>query len=937
MLAGYLSAKAYRALKPKMQISELSFSDCFGFEPEICDELKRFFEDDKLRDSLYCLENIEYSINFEWDNIYNLLDSCVKNLDGEYLNVIHVIGERTFVLEYVFCSDDSFVTLNYITEHNFTVLNQVRNKFAALYKDYLETCSMPDALACHHATETNIDVITEGIHLVSEPYGESTIASGREYDYRNNFVIDDNALSVNNSDCRKYILYLFSLDAEQFEKFQEKLITTSSNCSIRLYNAVKAIGYRNFFVNYLFADDSKLFRIRNFGKKALFEFNSIKPQIISFVVKEYNRSITKSVEEIQKEEEKKSLTLKEKVGEIQYALLTNLLKTLMSEVSVRTKNGINNYKGDFIEDFVHKSNDAKTIRNIGRKSEIEINSIISQLREAIGNFEIRELTEEEKFWIEKSSIYGSLIDDFCHVYYKSNGHLPMFHLIANCISSLLENRSVKVLDAVVSLLSDEGGKEIDDVASEYGLTRERIRQICIKAKNSFSEMRIPESSNIPLYHKIISQKEDWAYVFRALSKKQLWEIDELTEIIRDEKCSLNKEFVLVILSAIFSDQYVIVGKTPLVISSRHNGWSNTYFIAKRLTDCFDFCVMVDIVKSYESSNTESMTLTIQELLMDTFWGAWKHTDFSVEEDLEYVVGQILVRELDIIPDLDFKYTIEGRKEENPADILYNLLKESGNPLTIDELYSQLNLIFPNRYRSAYSLRAIVYRDPRLCLLGANNMIALSEWKHVQTGNIRELIVSYLAGFDSPKHIKDIVEYIQKHRDTSERSISSTMGSGDQFVKYAGGYYGLADRTYPEWLNLSEAERFSRKRIVDFEEYIKKNNHYPFCPSDDKEEENLYQWWSRVKRSQDISDTLKQEINRIESSYSNLAKNKSDYKWLSLCHKYREFVLANGRQPSERNTIEAELVKWFSKTLDAVADGRLSSLCEREFVKLCNSL
>ena len=59
MLAGYLSAEAYRALKPKKQFSELLFSDCFGFEPKICNELKKLFEDDVLKERLYCLEKIE--------------------------------------------------------------------------------------------------------------------------------------------------------------------------------------------------------------------------------------------------------------------------------------------------------------------------------------------------------------------------------------------------------------------------------------------------------------------------------------------------------------------------------------------------------------------------------------------------------------------------------------------------------------------------------------------------------------------------------------------------------------------------------------------------------------------------------------------------------------------------------------------------------------
>lgn len=938
MLAGYLSANAYRALKPKKQISELSFSDCFGFEQKICNELKRFFEDDTLRDCLFCLESIEDSIKHDWSNIHDLLLICKNDIDKETLSVIDAIGEKTFAMDYVFCTDACFKELAYVSDKNLEALNKIRKKFVVLYKDYLQTGNLQDMLTHYTTAKTYTNIVLEDTSMAKEPVGDYSIASS---DHSNNFSIDDDALSINNFDYKKYVLYLYSLDSEQFKKFQDFIFITTSNCSVRLFNAINSIGCKNFLVNYLFASDVKFFKIKNLGKKSLYDLKSIKPHIINFIVKEYNRANTEVVEEeIHKEEEEikyESLTLKEKIGEAKYTLLTNQLKTLMLEVSVRTQNGINNYKGDFIEDFVHNSNDVKLIKHIGRKSEIEFKFIISHLRDAIDTLEQRELTDEDVFWIEKSSFYGCLIDDFCHNYYASHGHLPMFHILENCMSSMQKERAIKVLDDVVSLFTDDGGKKIEAAANNHNLTRERIRQICVKTINNLSVMQNPEDSNIPLYHKLITKEDDWTYVLQILSDKKLWKIDELTEILQQEDCSLNKEFVLIVLSVMFQDTYIIVGKTPLSISSRGNGWSNSYFVFKRITDCFDFDVMIDIVKEYESSNTESKTLTIQELLMDTFYSAWKQYDFSVEADLEYVIGQMLVGELGIIPDLDFKYTLEGRKEEDPADILYNILKESGDPLVIEELFSQLNLIIPDRYRSANSLRAIINRDSRLCLLGVNNMVALSEWEHVQTGSIRDLIVSFLAKYDSPQHIKDIVEFIQRHRDTTERSISATMGSGDQFVKFAGGYYGLADRLYSEWFSLSEAERFSRKRIIDFEEFIKENHHFPFCSSNDKEEENLYHWWSKVKKNKNISEALKQEISRIESTYSDYAKNKSDFQWLSLCQRYSEFVHANGRQPSVRNNAETELAKWFAKTIGDVEDGKLTQLRESEFIKLCKSL
>ena len=55
--------------------------------------------------------------------------------------------------------------------------------------------------------------------------------------------------------------------------------------------------------------------------------------------------------------------------------------------------------------------------------------------------------------------------------------------------------------------------------------------------------------------------------------------------------------------------------------------------------------------------------------MDTFFSAWKEYDFSIETELEQIVGKILIDELELIPDLALNYTLEGKKEEEPADIM----------------------------------------------------------------------------------------------------------------------------------------------------------------------------------------------------------------------------------------------------------------------------
>lgn len=941
MLAGYLSATAFRALKPKKQFSELQYSDCFEYDSDVCDELVCLFEDDDLISNIACLESIEDSVNLEHDKMMQIWTLCSRDLQAYELSVIKGIGVEIFLTNFVFCTKEIFAAQVHATGNALSSLNRARKEFSTIYKRYVETGVLPECVENRHVIKAYTDEIEEESFIVSEPFGDYNISSGKGFNLNNSFVIDDDALAVSNGIYKKFVLYLYSLDSLEFEKFQDFLFMATSNCSVRLYNAVKAVGYRNFLINYLFADDIKFFQIRNFGRKSLFEFNQIKPQIIDFVINECNRSNIDAVDEqIEKEKEEKmleALTLREKIGDTQYSLLTNQLKSIMTEVSVRTQNGINNYKGDFIEDFVHKSNDVRSLRHIGKKSKKELEYIIGKLRDTIGTFTERELTPEEVFWMEKSSVYGNMLDEYCHSFYQEYGRLPMLHILENCIVSLVSNRSINILNSVVPLIDGDVHKDLEEVAKEHNLSRERIRQICVKSIRLLSEKQNIEDSNIPSYHMLLSQQEDWLYIHDALQGQSLWNTEEIRQLVSNENSKLNIELIIIALTALYPDEYSIIGKVPLTITSRSNGWSNSYIIAKRIVDSFDFDAIFELVHDYEETHTESSTFTIQELLMDTFFSAWKEYDFSIETELEQIVGKILIDELELIPDLALNYTLEGKKEEDPADILYNLLNNAGDPLSIDELFEQICVTLPNKYKSSNSLRAIITRDPRLCLLGVNNMVALSEWEHVKTGSIRELIVAYLTEFDSPLHIKDIVSHILTLRKTSERSISATMASGDQFVKYAGGYYGLADRTYSEFFSLSEAERYSRKRIIDFEEFIKENLRFPFCPSNDNEEESLYQWWGRVKRNKEVSDFLKQEIERIESTYSNLARNKSDYQWLNYCIRYRDFVHANGRQPSDRNPIESDLAKWFSKALNDVADGRLSSLREKEFVKLCKSL
>ena len=213
------------------------------------------------------------------------------------MSVIKGIGVEIFLTNFVFCTKEIFAAQVHATGNALSSLNRARKEFSTIYKRYVETGVLPECVENRHVIKAYTDEIEEESFIVSEPFGDYNISSGKGFNLNNSFVIDDDALAVSNGIYKKFVLYLYSLDSLEFEKFQDFLFMATSNCSVRLYNAVKAVGYRNFLINYLFADDIKFFQIRNFGRKSLFEFNQIKPQIIDFVINEYNRSNIDAVDE----------------------------------------------------------------------------------------------------------------------------------------------------------------------------------------------------------------------------------------------------------------------------------------------------------------------------------------------------------------------------------------------------------------------------------------------------------------------------------------------------------------------------------------------------------------------------------------------------------------------------------------------------------------
>lgn len=258
-------------------------------------------------------------------------------------------------------------------------------------------------------------------------------------------------------------------------------------------------------------------------------------------------------------------------------------------------------------------------------------------------------------------------------------------------------------------------------------------------------------------------------------------------------------------------------------------------------------------------------------------------------------------------------------------------------MNVDDIFEQLDKILPNRYKSSASIKTLIASDPRICKVGTANLVGLLEWQHVKVGSIRDIIVQYLSKFNEPVQVADIIKHVQQYRDSSENSIRSTMCSGDQFVQFSGGLYGLKDKTYASWYALPEKRHSFAVRVNDLEVFLRDNLHFPFCRSSDSREKSLYNWWRRIQISDNLSDEQKEEVRRIVDQYKDYPTTLRDNEWKELYKNYKAFLLNHGRKPLHSSHHERPLYSWFEKCSKDLMDGNLTSAREKMYIELCNLL
>ena len=563
--------------------------------------------------------------------------------------------------------------------------------------------------------------------------------------------------------------------------------------------------------------------------------------------------------------------------------------TSVESLSVRAQNVIKSeipYFGDAIIISLLYSERYKYFRNCGRQTWEEIKLFAIKFCN-----EIRTITsapfDELRLLIalNKISYAQGRGDLFISKFYRDNGYLPMFYILASYLVNS-DNRAEKLYRAAYGILCSP--LHMRDIAKQYGLTYERVRQIIASAKVEYKNLilltnwqtyRIEDylylSSISPLYHDV----------------QVCEDLEELSIEGFGYLCKLLYPF------------------THIIVKDNH------YFFAQRLLNCFDIkSALTDIENTLSKKVAKDTEIPIT-IFVDSYW-----INAPSFEPIEVIkmLCEIISDNFEVKIDDNYRITIF----QNTIDVsseLHDIINANGDSMNIDDIFVAFKEKYPeHKYSEASQLRPYLAKDERICPIGKTSCYTLLKWDTF-TGTLKDLIYNTLLDSEVPLTAEDICEIIHETYDTSPKSIRSTVVSdkSGKFIFFKKGYIGVNTKEYSSvYESLKFADRRHRQSFEDslseYEEYLRTHHHMPLSTGTE-DEQFLYRWYNNVV-NRCMTITLEREVafNAMVARNADYMVNGTEYSFYRRCDEYKAFLNENMELPTmETDTV---LYRWFHNNI-----------------------
>lgn len=253
----------------------------------------------------------------------------------------------------------------------------------------------------------------------------------------------------------------------------------------------------------------------------------------------------------------------------------------------------------------------------------------------------------------------------------------------------------------------------------------------------------------------------------------------------------------------------------------------------------------------------------------------------------------------------YKYNLEVESERyiiilpNVIDIsfaLENILDGKGVPMSIDELFSSFNQLYPmKKFDTPVKLKTYLLRNPNIQSKGNTGVYLLKSWTKYYTGTLLSYLEHILHTFNEPVSLDDLYSFAKdEYPSTTKKSVYSLItGVGkSKFVVYEGNFISL------QGFQLTDRKLYKKKTVKRetfdekferFKEFVNIRKRLPL-QSDDESEASLARWMYNVLNLNTgaTSDRIELLESFIQENDS-LPHNWIEWKFKQMCDQVKVIV------------------------------------------------
>jgi DNA-directed RNA polymerase specialized sigma subunit len=337
----------------------------------------------------------------------------------------------------------------------------------------------------------------------------------------------------------------------------------------------------------------------------------------------------------------------------------------------------------------------------------------------------------------------------------------------------IKQRHLEVFDSYYSLSNYSSKKTLEAVAQEYGVTRERIRQI---------NKTVLEKVGRAIRAKLIKPDIELAIFDNINSPLQA--MPELSPVY-------NKQAVV----------RVYVDTEALEIALYKNPRLNSEWVIDN-----DFNIESQVNRAVEALKAQIGPVKIDELA----------EEFSVTEKVLYDIRNTTIS--------DGLIVLNTNKRATGNDLAFEIkdyMDKAVRPVTITEIANALNL-------TMNQTRGLIYRIPGVVNVGLSTY-ALSKYGY-SGRSIIEIAAEFLAAEGEPAHIDRITSYVTKYRLVKDSSVPAQINASPEiFTRLDESFYALKEWGYEptDSIQSTRLEVPAKDAVLD----ILSGSEVPMSPTD----------------------------------------------------------------------------------------------------------